>query len=123
VDQLSAKVIDAAIKVHRELGPGLLESAYEVCLAYELRDSGLMVETQKPLPVMYRGVKLDCGYRLDIVVEGEIILELKAVEKLLPIHEAQLISYLRLSGISLGLLVNFHSQLLKDGLKRLVHNY
>ncbi len=120
MDELSGKVIGAAIKVHRELGPGLLESAYEVCLSYELRDCGLTIETQKPLPVVYRGVKLDCGYRMDIVVEGKIILELKAIEKLLPIHEAQLLSYLRLSGMTQGLLVNFHSELLKDGIKRLV---
>ena len=120
---LSERVIGAAIKVHRELGPGLLESAYEVCLSYELRDCGLMIEAQKPLPVLYRGVKLDCGYRMDIVVEGKIILELKAIERLLPIHEAQLLSYLKLSNLSLGLLINFHSYLLKDGIKRLVHNY
>jgi len=123
VDQLSEKVIGAAIRVHRELGPGLLESAYEICLAYELQNAGLMIEIQKPLPVVYRGVKLDCGYRMDIVVEGKLVLELKALEKILPIHEAQLLSYLRLSGISLGLIINFHSQLLKDGIKRLVHNF
>ena len=123
MDELSGKVIGAAIKVHRELGPGLLESAYEVCLSYELRDCGLAIETQKALPVVYRGVKLDCGYRMDIVVEGKIILELKAIEKLLPIHEAQLLSYLRLSGMTQGLLVNFHSELLKDGIKRLVQSH
>ncbi|OGU15805.1 MAG: GxxExxY protein [Geobacteraceae bacterium GWC2_53_11] len=123
MDQLSEKVIGAAIRVHRELGPGLLESAYEICLAYELQNAGLMIEIQKPLPVVYRGVKLDCGYRMDIVVEGKLVLELKALEKILPIHEAQLLSYLRLSGISLGLIINFHSQLLKDGIKRLVHNF
>lgn len=123
MDLLSDKVIGAAIKVHRELGPGLLESAYEACLAYELRDCGLLVEIQRPLPVVYRGVKLNCGYRLDIVVEGKLIVELKAVDRIMPIHEAQLLSYLRLSGIPLGLLVNFHVNLLKDGIKRLVHNY
>jgi GxxExxY protein len=123
VNLLSEKVIGAAIKVHRELGPGLLESAYEACLVYELGDCGLLVETQRPLPVVYRGVKLDCGYRLDIVVEGKLIVELKAVDRIMPIHEAQLLSYLRLSGIHLGLLVNFHVNLLKDGIKRLVHNY
>lgn len=123
MDSLSEKIIGAAIRVHRELGPGLLESAYEACLAYELRDSGLLVESQKPLPVVYRGVQLDCGYRLDLVVENQIILELKAVEKLLPIHEAQLLSYLKLSGLNRGLLINFHSQLLKDGIKRLVHQF
>ena len=123
MDQLSEKVIGSAIKVHKELGPGLLESAYQVCLTYELRDSGLLVETQMPLPVVYRGVKLDCGYRLDIVVAKQIIIELKAVERLQAIHEAQLLSYLKLSGLPVGLLMNFHSQLLKDGIKRLVHNY
>lgn len=122
MNQLSEQVIGAAIKVHRELGPGLLESAYEACLAYELRDCGLLVETQRPLAVVYRGVKLDCGYRLDIVVEGKLIVELKAVDRIMPIHEAQLLSYMRLSGIPLGLLVNFHVNLLKDGIKRLVHN-
>ncbi len=123
MNQLSENVIGAAIKVHRELGPGLLESAYEVCLAHELRESGLKLETQKPLPVVYHGVKMDCGYRLDLVVEDKIIVELKAVEKLQPIHDAQLLSYLRLSGISLGLLINFHNRLLKDGIKRLVHKF
>lgn len=123
MDSLSEKVIGAAINVHRALGPGLLESAYEACLAFELRDAGLLVDAQKPLPVMYRGVKLDCGYRLDLVVENKVILELKAVEKLLPIHEAQLLSYLKLSGLQLGLLINFNSVLLKNGIKRLVNNF
>lgn len=123
MDELSERVIGAAISVHRALGPGLLESAYEACLAFELRESGLQVFTQVPLPVIYRGVELDCGYRLDFVVEGQLLIELKAVEKLQPIHEAQILSYLKLSGIRLGLLMNFHSQLLKDGIKRLVLNY
>ena len=123
MDELSERVIGAAIRVHRELGPGLLESAYEACLAFELRESGLQVFTQVPLPVVYRGVKLDCGYRLDFVVEGQLLIELKAVEKLQPIHEAQILSYLKLSGIRLGLLMNFHNQLLKDGIKRIVLNY
>ena len=123
MDELSERVIGAAIRVHRELGPGLLESAYEACLAFELRESGLQVFTQVPLPVVYRGVKLDCGYRLDFVVEGQLLIELKAVERLQPIHEAQILSYLKLSGIRLGLLMNFHSQLLKDGIKRIVLNY
>jgi GxxExxY protein len=123
VDSLSEKIIGAAIRVHRELGPGLLESAYEACLAYELRDAGILVESQKSLPVVYRGIQLDCGYRLDLVIENTIVLELKAVEKLLPIHEAQLLSYLKLSGMNRGLLINFHSQLLKDGIRRLVHQF
>ena len=123
MDELSERVIGAAIRVHRELGPGLLESAYEACLAFELRESGLQAFTQVPLPVVYRGVKLDCGYRLDFVVEGQLLIELKAVERLQPIHEAQILSYLKLSGIRLGLLMNFHNQLLKDGIKRIVLNY
>jgi GxxExxY protein len=122
MERLSQKVIGAAVQVHRELGPGLLESAYEACLAYELRELGFMVETQKPLPIKYPGMKLDCGCRLDIVVENKIIVELKAVEKLQPVHEAQLLSYLRLSEISLGLLINFHSPFLKDVIKRLDHH-
>lgn len=123
MDEISERVIGAAISVHRELGPGLLESAYQACLAFELRESGLQLQTQVPLPVVYRGVKLDCGYRLDFVVEGQLLIELKAVEKLQAIHEAQVLSYLKLSGIRLGLLMNFHSQLLKDGIRRLVLNY
>jgi len=122
MNEITDKIIGAAIRVHKELGPGLLESAYEACLAFELRDAGLLVEIQKPLPVMYRGVKLDCGYRLDIVVENKVILELKAVEKIIPIHEAQILSYLKLSGLRLGLLINFNSLYLKDGLKRVVNN-
>ncbi len=108
LDQISRRIIGAAIEVHRNLGPGLLESAYETCLVFELRKLGLRVEEQKPLPVTYKEVRLDCGYRLDLVVEGEIIVEIKAVEKLLPIHEAQLLSYLRLSRKKVGLLMNFH---------------
>lgn len=115
---ITESIIGAAIRVHRELGPGLLESAYEACLVFELRDAGLQIEVQKSLPIVYRGVKLDCGYRLDLVVENKILLELKAVERLLPIHEAQLLSYLKLSGLKLGLLMNFNVELLKDGIRR-----
>lgn len=122
MNEITDKIIGAAIRVHKALGPGLLESAYEACLAFELRDTGLLVEIQKPLPVVYRGVKLDCGYRLDLVVENNVILELKAVEKVLPIHEAQILSYLKLSGLRLGLLINFNSLYLKDGIKRVVNN-
>lgn len=118
---LSEKIIGAAIRTHRELGPGLLESAYEACLAFELVERGLEVERQKALPVVYRGINVDCGYRLDLLVEGKIILELKTVEKIVPIHEAQLLSYLKLSGCKLGFLVNFHSILLKDGIRRMVN--
>ncbi len=106
--------------MHRELGPGLLESAYEACLAFELESRGLRVERQRSLPVVYRGVRVDCGYRMDLIVEEQVIVELKAVDRLLPIHEAQMLSYLKLSGLRVGLLINFHSLLLKDGVRRLV---
>jgi GxxExxY protein len=122
LNQLTEAIIGAAIAVHRELGPGLLESAYESCLAYELAERGLSVERQKELPVRYRGVQLDCGYRLDLLVEGKVIVELKAVEKLQPIHEAQLLSYLKLSGCKVGLLLNFNVRMLREDLKRLVHD-
>ncbi len=120
--KLTEAITGAAIAVHRELGPGLLESAYETCLAFELADRGLSVERQKELPVRYRGIQMDCGYRLDLLVQGQVIVELKAVEKLLPMHEAQLLSYLKLSGCKVGLLLNFNVRILKDGLKRLVHD-
>jgi len=123
LNELTEKIIGSAIKVHRELGPGLLESAYETCLAFELSDTGLMVERQKSLPVIYRGIHLECGYRLDLVVERKIILELKTVEKLSTIHSAQLLSYLKLSGLKIGLLMNFHSQLLKNGVQRIVNEF
>jgi GxxExxY protein len=113
------QIIAAAIEVHRVLGPGLLESAYEECLCHEFELRGINYERQKLLPVQYKGKTLDCGHRLDILVQGKVILELKCVEKLLPIHEAQLLTYLRLSGIKTGLLVNFTTPLLKDGIKRL----
>ncbi|MBX3414706.1 MAG: GxxExxY protein [Pirellulales bacterium] len=122
-DQITGEIIGAAIEVHRELGPGLLESAYEKCLCYELSLRGLQCDRQVPLPVQYKSVRLDCGYKIDIVVEQRVIVELKTVDKLLPIHEAQLITYLRLSGHQLGLLLNFNVPVLKDGLKRLVNNY
>ena len=117
---LTSEIIAAAIGVHRELGPGLLESAYEACLAFELAEWGLTVQRQKALPVRYRGVKVDCGYRIDLLVEGKVIIELKAVERLQPIHEAQLLSYLKLSGCKVGLLINFNVKVLKNGIRRLV---
>jgi len=120
VNEITEKIIGAAIAVHKELGPGLLESAYEACLVYELAQSGLKVESQKSLPVSYRGVQVDCGYRIDLLVEDQIILELKSVEKLEPIHEAQLLSYLKLSGYKIGLLINFNVSLLKNGVRRFV---
>ena len=112
LDFLTENIIGAAIQVHRELGPGLLESTYEACLFYELCERGLKAERQKPLPVKYRGIELECGYRIDLLIEDKIIIELKAVEQLLPIHKAQLLSYLKLSGCHLGLLINFNVQLL-----------
>ena len=120
LNRITETVIGAAIAVHRELGPGLLESAYEACLVYELAEQGLTVERQKALPVKYRGVKVDCGYRIDLLVEGKVIIELKAVARLEPIHEAQLLSYLKLSGCKVGLLINFNVKVLKNGVRRLV---
>ena len=120
-DGLTEVIIGAAIDVHRELGPGLLESAYESCLAYELNDRGLYVERQKELPVLYRGIAVDCGYRLDLLVEELVILELKAVDQLPPIHEAQLLSYLKLTRLRVGLLINFNVRRLTNGIKRLVN--
>ena len=123
LDQITRRIIGAAIEVHNKLGPGLLESAYQACLAFELRESGFNVEEQKPLPVIYKNVKLDCGYRIDLLVENEIVIEIKAAEQLTPIHEAQLLSYLRLSGKRVGLLISFHVRVLKNGLKRIVHEF
>jgi GxxExxY protein len=120
-DPLTERIIGAAIEVHRALGPGLLESVYGVCLAYELRQRGLSVETEQPLPVVYREVYLECGRRLDLVVENTVIIELKAVEKLNPLHEAQLLTYLKLSRYRIGLLINFNVKYLIDGVVRLVH--
>ena len=123
LNKLTEKIIGAAMEVHRALGPGLLESAYEACLVAELSELGLVVEQQKPLPVVYRGARLDCGYRLDLVIENQVIVEVKAVEQVVPIHEAQLISYLRLTGCKVGLLVNFNVLRLKDGIRRLVNDF
>jgi GxxExxY protein len=121
LNQISGAVLDSAMKVHTALGPGLLESTYEVCLAFELADRGLQVRTQVALPVVYRSVHLEAGYRLDLLVEDSVIVELKAIESVLPIHEAQLLSYLKLSGKKLGLLINFNVVHLKDGIKRMVN--
>ncbi|MBU1908927.1 MAG: GxxExxY protein, partial [Verrucomicrobia bacterium] len=120
LNRITEGIIGAAMEVHRALGPGLLESAYEACLAFELAQRGLKVEQQKPPPVVYREVKLDCGYRLDLFVEEKVIVEIKVVEQLMPIHQAQLLSYLRLSGCKVGLLINFNVKVLKDGICRLV---
>ena len=123
IDNITEKIIGAAITVHRELGPGLLESAYEECVCFELSQLGLGFERQVPLPVHYKEVKLDCGYRMDIVVEHLVIVELKAVERIIPVHEAQLLSYLKLAKLRVGLLLNFHTPVLKSGLKRIVNNF
>ena len=122
INNITDKIISAAIAVHRELGPGLLESAYEACLVYELVQRGLSIEQQKTLPVIYRDVRVDCGYRIDLFVEKQVIVELKAVEKLEPIHKAQLLSYLKLSGCKVGLLINFNVKILKDGIHRIVND-
>jgi GxxExxY protein len=121
--ELTEKIIGAAIEVHKTIGPGLLESAYEECLAHEMRLRGLNFERQVPLPVAYKGVTLDCGYRLDFLVERAVVLELKALDALQPIHEAQLLTYLRLGGWAVGLLINFNVLVLKNGIKRVVLNY
>ena len=123
LNNLTKRVIGAAMSVHSALGPGLLESAYETCLEYELKQLGLRVERQKPLPVLYRGVALEGGYRLDLLIEKEVVVEIKAVDQLKPIHEAQLISYLRLSSRKVGLLVNFNVEHLKDGIRRFVNDF
>ena len=122
INQLSSKIIGAAIEVHKVLGPGLLESAYEECLSYELDLRYLSLERQKPLAIIYKGKKLDCGYRLDLVVEKAIILELKSCEKIEEIHKAQLLTYLKLSGLKLGLLLNFNVPVMRDGIVRIVNN-
>ncbi len=122
-NQLTEKIIGAAIKVHRRLGPGLLESAYEACLAHELRKLGLQVEQQKAVPVIYESVKLECGFRADLIVEGRVAVELKCKEELHPVDHAQLLSHMRLLDIQAGLLINFHVVVLKDGIRRLVNDY
>ena len=119
-DPLTSRVIGLAISVHRELGPGLLESAYEECLCFELKQSSIVFARQVQLPVWYKGIRLDCGYRLDVVVQGRLIVEIKAVDQLMPIHDAQLLTYLRLSGHKVGLLMNFNTTVLKDGIRRFV---
>ena len=122
-DPLTHEIIGAAIEVHRELGPGILESAYQECLCFELASRGLSVQRQVILPVVYKSIKLDIGYRPDLIVENQVIVELKCVEKLIAIHDAQLLTYLRLSGLQRGLLINFQSQPLMKGIKRIVRNW
>ncbi len=121
-DLLSKEIIGAAIEVHRHFGPGLLESAYEECLCKELKIRNIVFERQKTLALVYKGITLDCGYKLDIVVEGKVILELKSVNKIEPIHEAQLLTYLKLADLKLGILINFNVPILKEGIKRIVNN-
>ena len=123
INQITEKIIAAAIRIHRRLGPGLLESAYEACLAYELEQAGLFVERQKAVPLIYDSVKLECGFRADLVIEGRVVVELKCKEQLHPVDYSQLLSHLRLLGLHVGLLINFHVVLLKDGVKRIANNY
>jgi GxxExxY protein len=117
---LSNQVIGLAIEVHRQLGPGLLESAYEECLALELIEAGLQFRRQVELPIIYKSVRIDCAYRLDLAIADQLIMELKSVERILPLHEAQLLTYLRLSGLRIGLIMNFNTAVLKDGLRRML---
>jgi len=121
INKLTRDVIGAAIEVHKILGPGLLESAYEECLCHELKLRNISYERQKELPIEYKGIKLDCGYRLDIVVASKLILELKSCNNLEPIHKAQLLTYLKLTGIKIGLLINFNVPILKQGIKRIIY--
>jgi GxxExxY protein len=120
---LTPEIIGSAIKVHRKLGPGLLESAYEACLAHELQLTGMRVERQKPVPLFYGAAQMDCGFRADLVIEGRVVVELKCKDAIHPVDEAQLLSHLRLLNIPVGLLINFHVVLLRDGIRRMVNNY
>jgi len=122
-NEISKKIIGAAIEVHKELGPGLLESSYEICLAHELKLQGLDIQTQVGLPVVYKGIKLNAGYRIDLLVENKVIVELKSVDALADIHSAQLLTYLKLKEIKLGLLINFNSVKVIDGVKRIINGY
>ena len=119
-EEVFKKVLDCSFKVHTALGPGLLESSYEECLYYELKQNGLIAEKQKPMPLIYQEVKLEIGYRLDIIVEGKVIIEIKSVDAYNEVHFAQILTYLKLSGCKLGLLVNFNVRHLKDGIKRVI---
>lgn len=121
-NEISSQIIGSAIEVHKFLGPGLLESSYEACLLFELRQKGLDVKSQVPLPISYKGLLLEAGYRIDILVEGKVIVEIKAVDELADIHTAQILTYLKLTNLKLGLLINFNTVKLVDGLKRVVNN-
>jgi len=118
INEITGKIIGCAIEVHKYLGPGLLESAYEECLFYELQNAGLKVERQKSVPIIYKEIKLDCGYRIDLLVENQIIIELKTVDILAPVHEAQILTYMKFANKNLGLLINFNVTILKNGIKR-----
>lgn len=122
IEKVASEIVDSAIKVHKALGPGLLESAYQQCLIYELRQRGLNAESEVPMPIKYGEVKIDAGYRMDLVINKMIVVENKTGEKLLPIHQAQLLTYLKLSGYSLGFLLNWNVTIMKDGIKRIVNN-
>lgn len=121
INEVTGQVVDAAIRVHSAIGPGLLESAYTACLAHELESREVRCVSQLPLPVVYRGKRIDIGYRVDLLVEDSVVVELKAVARMLPVHEAQLLSYLRLGGFKVGLLINFHVPRLRDGIKRMMN--
>jgi GxxExxY protein len=123
INAITGQIIRSSMMIHAHLGPGLLESSYEACLFYELRNAGLQVERQVPLPLYYQDVRLEIGYRIDLMVESQVIVEIKARETLLPVHHAQILSYLRLSGRQVGLLINFHEVSLKNGIVRKVNNY
>jgi GxxExxY protein len=118
INEITKRIIGCAIQVHKSLGPGLLESAYEECLSYELEKNGLAIKRQQPTPVVYKEIKLDCGYRIDILVENSVVVELKVVEEFNPVHEAQILTYMKFSKKSIGLLINFNVVMLKDGIKR-----
>ena len=123
LNDITGKIIELSIDVHKELGPGMLESAYEACLMFELLRAGLKAEAQLKLPIFYQGNRIDAGYRIDLMVEDSVIVEIKAIDRLLPVHEAQLLSYLRMSKLKLGLVLNFNVKLLRDGIRRVVNNY
>jgi GxxExxY protein len=123
IDRIAKQIVDAAFRVHTKMGPGLLESAYEACMVHELKKRGFGVERQKPQPAMYDDLEIEVGYRIDILVDDKVIIELKAVEQLAPIHQAQLMTYLRLSGKTLGFLINFNVPLIKDGIRRIANNF
>ena len=123
IDRITKSIIGAAIQVHRVLSPGLLESAYEACLAYDLMELGYLIEKQKPIPLIYKTMTLDCAYRLDLLVENQVVVEVKSIDQIMPIHQAQILSYLKLSGCKVGLLINFNVKLLKNGIQRIINRY